>query len=288
MLAVRSARIRAKVAAGCAAWMTFACVPRGSSRSEATAEAGSGSPEARGSVGSSRASGTTRAPTAANGAGASVSPQSSRQARQDPVLDQPWRDDFERTTLGEDWYTDSPVWTVFGGQLCGRGARNHPVWLKRRLPVNARIDFDAASASPDGDIKAEAWGDGSSGAAGVSYRDATSYIFIFGGWRNHFHVLARLDEHAPDRLQLVVDPTSTDPRTRPVIPGTRYHFRIERIDGRTVRWLIDDVEMMSFPDSKPLVGETHDHFAFNDWEVQVCFDGLVITPLGSSAIRGTG
>ena len=86
---------------------------------------------------------------------------------------------------------------------------------------------------------------------------------------------------------LVVDPAGTDPRTRPVIPNTRYHFKIERVDGRTVRWLVDDIEMISFADPKPLVGEIHDHFAFNDWEVQVCFDRLAITPLGSSEVRGT-
>jgi hypothetical protein len=286
---VLSARVRSKLAAGCAAWTTVACVPRGSSRSDATADAGKGgAPEAGGSVGRSRASATARAQAArATVARTSAGRESSRRATNDPALDQPWRDDFERTTLGDDWYTDSGVWTVTGGQLCGRGARNHPVWLKRRLPVNARIDFDATSASPDGDIKVEAWGDGSSGATGISYRDATSYIFIFGGWKNHFHVLARLDEHAPDRRQLVVDPAGTDPRTRPVIPNTRYHFKIERVDGRTVRWLVDDIEMISFADPKPLVGEIHDHFAFNDWEVQVCFDRLAITPLGSSEVRGT-
>ncbi|MBN1609576.1 MAG: hypothetical protein JW940_23290 [Polyangiaceae bacterium] len=253
------------MAAGCAAWTTFACVPRGSSRAEASADAGKGG---------SQADQTTVAL-------ASAGRDPTRRAAKDPALDEPWSDDFERTTLGEDWYAESAVWTVSGGQLCGRGARNHPVWLKRRLPVNARIEFDAISASPDGDIKVEAWGDGSSGATGVSYRNATSYLFIFGGWKNRFHVLARLDEHAPDRLQLVVDPQGTDPRTRPVIANTRYHFKIERADGHTVRWLIDDIEMIRFADPAPLVGTAHDHFAFNDWEVPVCFDRLVVTPLGS-------
>jgi hypothetical protein len=289
MLPVLSARIRAAVAVGCAAWTTCTCLPRDSNRSDASADAGKGgSRAALGPVGRPLGSGAARteADRAALGR-ASVGREPRREAAEDPTLSQPWSDDFERTTLGEDWYADSPVWTVAGGQLCAQGAKNHPVWLKRRLPVNARIEFDATSASPLGDIKVEAWGDGSSGATGVSYRNATSYIFILGGWKNRFHVLARLDEHAPDRLQLVVDPAGTDPRTRPVIPNTRYHFKIERADGRTVRWLVDDIEMMSFPDPKPLVGEAHDHFAFNDWDVPVCFDRLVVTPLGSSAERGT-
>jgi hypothetical protein len=275
MRAVLSVRIQAAVAAGCTAWTTLACIPRGPTRSDAAADAGNGG-----------GTGTHAAETAV--ARRLIGHEPSRQPSEDPALDQPWRDDFERTALGADWYADSPVWTVSDGQLCGRGARNHPAWLKRRLPLNARIEFDATSASADGDIKVEAWGDGRSGATGVSYRDATSYLLIFGGWKNRFHVLARLDEHAADRMQLVVDPAGADPRTRPVVPHTPYHFKIERVDGRTVRWLVDDIAMLSFADPTPLIGEAHDHFAFNDWEVPVCFDRLVVTPLGSSALDGTG
>jgi hypothetical protein len=76
-----------------------------------------------------------------------------------------------------------------------------------------------------------------------------------------------------------VDPSSDDIRARPVEANRKYHFKVERDDGRTVRWLVDDVEILSLPDSEPLSGPGHDHFGFNDWDVRVCFDNLKITPL---------
>jgi hypothetical protein len=198
----------------------------------------------------------------------------------DPLLTEPFRDGFERRELGGDWYATSPVWRIQGGRLCGSGARNRPVWLKRRLPANARIEFDATSSSPDGDLKVEVWGDGKSFAQTTSYTNASSYVVIFGGWKNQFHVLARIDEHAPGRPEVRIDPASGDVRSQPVKAGQAYHFKIERSDGKTIRWLVDDIEILSFTDPKPLKGAGHDHIGFNDWEVPVCFDNLVITPVG--------
>jgi len=195
------------------------------------------------------------------------------------VLLTPFQDDFERATLGPDYRPTSGVWHVRDGRLCGQGARNRPVWLVPRLPRNARIEFEAASDSPDGDIKVEAWGDGRSRATGVSYADATSYLFVFGGWKNTLHVLARLDEHGDDRREVRLDPESDDPRTQTVEPGRTYHFRLERRDGKTVRFHVDDIEILTLVDPEPLTGAGHEHFAFNGWETPVCFDNLDILPL---------
>jgi hypothetical protein len=189
-------------------------------------------------------------------------------------------DFFERSELGPDWNATSQVWRIDGGKLCGQGARNHPVWLRRKLPTNARIEFDAMSSSPDGDLKVEVWGDGKSFAKGTSYTDATSYLTIFGGWKNEYHVLARIDEHAKDRPEVRTDPSGANPRAARVMPNRWYHFKIERTDGKTVRWLVDDIEILSLSDPKPLKGEGHAHLGFNDWDVRVCFDNLKITPLG--------
>lgn len=196
-----------------------------------------------------------------------------------PVLSAPFRDDFNRDALGPDWNATSGAWRLEDGALCARGARNRPVWLVRRLPTNARIEFDATSNSPQGDLKVEVWGDGKSFATSASYSNATSYILVFGGWKNSAHVLARLDEHKSDRLELKVDPDSDDPRQHPVSEGQTYHFKIERSDGATVRWFIDDIELHSLADPAPLSGPGHEHFAFNDWDVPVCFDNLVVVPL---------
>jgi len=198
-----------------------------------------------------------------------------------PQIAQRFVDTFERSELGPDWNVTGPGWAVKEGRLCVSDAHNHPAWLRRRLPTNARIEFEATSASPEGDLKVEAWGDGASAASGNSYGDATSYLIIFGGWKNSLHVLARLDEHGADRKALHVEPGETDPRAQPVLPDRAYHFKIERSDGKTVRYFVDDVEILSFKDPSPLIGEGHEHFAFNDWQVPACFDNLTITPLKS-------
>lgn len=193
-----------------------------------------------------------------------------------------FEDTFDRAELGGDWLATSPRWRLEHGQLCAQGARNHPAWLRRRLAVNARIEFDAISHSPEGDIKVEMWGDGRTAAHKSTYDDATSYLAILGGWQNRWHVLARLDEHGSDRVQLRVAPGADDPGG-PVQPHRTYRFRVERTDGHTVRWWVDGIELASFEDPKPLLGIGHEYFAFNDWESPVCFDNLSIIALDRDA-----
>jgi hypothetical protein len=182
--------------------------------------------------------------------------------------------------LGGDWHqAGTTVWHIENGKLCGQGAKNHGVWLRRTLPINARIEFDATSDSTEGDIKAEFWGDGQSAATSISYTNATSYLTVLGGWKNTFHVLARINEHGTDRKEIKIDPDSDDPKEKPVTRGQSYHFKVERKDGKTVRWSVDGVDYLNYPDDHPLAGIGHDHFGFNDWEVKVCFDNVKVTPL---------
>lgn len=177
-------------------------------------------------------------------------------------------DDFDRAELGEHWHDTGAGWRIVDGQLTVRNARNRPLWLRRALPRDVRIEFDARSESPEGDIKVEVFGDGSSRATTESYT-ATSYVVIFGGWGNSLNVLARMDEHGADRV--------VGPRRR-VEPGRTYHFRIERRGSRITAW-VDDEELVSMDDPDPLEGRGHDHFAFNDWQAELWFDNLRITPL---------
>lgn len=194
-----------------------------------------------------------------------------------PQIQQPFRDDFERAELGTEWLATNNSWSIVEGHLRVSNARNHPLWLRRRLPRNARIEFDAWSGGPDGDIKCEAWGDGRSFAREASYT-ATSYVVIFGGWRNSLNAIARMDEHAPDRRVVQVDPRANSGPTQPVVPGRHYHWAVER-NGNTVRWSIDGQPMLENEDANPLAGPGHEYFAFNDWSVELNFDNLVITPL---------
>ncbi len=182
--------------------------------------------------------------------------------------------------LGPNWHqAQTAAWRIENGRLCGAHAQNHGVWLTRVLPVNARIEFDAIADSPEGDLKAEIWGDGQSHATAMSYTNATSYLAILGGWKNKFHVLARINEHGNDRKQISVDPQSDDPKEKPVVVGQSYHFKVERADGKTVRWAVNGLDYLSYEDPAPLAGIGHDHFGFNDWDVKVCFDNVKVTPL---------
>lgn len=196
-----------------------------------------------------------------------------------PAITAPFEDVFDRAELGPDWHALTPAWKITNGRLCGRGARNKGVWLGRKLPLNARIEFDAFAESHEGDLKVELWGDGASGATASSYTNATSYLAILGGWKNTKHVLARLNEHGDDRLEIDVDATSDDERMRAVASGQPYHFKIERADGKTIEWSVNGTVYFTLADREPLVGPGHEHLGFNDWDAPVCFDNLKVTPL---------
>jgi hypothetical protein len=196
-----------------------------------------------------------------------------------PAITEVFEDSFDRAELGPDYNALSPAWKLVANKLCVRGARNKGVWLLRKLPVDARIELDAVAEAPDGDIKVEAWGDGATGATGNSYTNATSYLAVLGGWKNTKHVLARLDEHGDDRLELEVESGADDERQRPVAAGQPYHFKIERTNGKSVRMSVNEVLYFELWDEEPLAGPGHEHFGFNDWDAPVCFDNLKVTPL---------
>lgn len=184
------------------------------------------------------------------------------------------------SNLGPNWLPmRTSAWRVENGKLCVDNAHNHGIWLNKTLPINARIEFDAWAMTDDGDIKAEVWGDGKSYATGSSYTNATSYLTILGGWHNTLQVLARLDEHGNDRKAIPIVKETDDPRQRAVQRGQLYQFKIERTDGKTVRWSVNGVEYLTWNDPQPLAGQGHDHFGFNEWEAKVCYDNVKVTPL---------
>ena len=179
-----------------------------------------------------------------------------------------FRDDFERESLGDLWHSTGGPYRIVDGELMVRGARNKPLWLRRTLPRDVRIEVDVRSQSPEGDIKLEVFGDGTSRATTDSYT-ATSYVVIFGGWNNSTNLIARLDEHGRDR--------AVGPRRR-VELGRTYRLVIER-RGDVIEATVDGELLARLEDEEPLEGRGHDHFAFNDWQAEVYFDNLVITPL---------
>src|SRR6478609_3707497 len=79
-----------------------------------------------------------------------------------PPITEAWTGRFDRDSLGGDYYKSGPGYELSGGALSAKGAHNHPLWLRKRLPRDVRIEFDAWSSSPDGDMKIELFGDGHS------------------------------------------------------------------------------------------------------------------------------
>ena len=106
-------------------------------------------------------------------------------------------------------------------------------------------------------------------AAPASYT-ATSYVFIFGGWRNEISALARMNEHGADRR------TRVDTK---VVKGQKYHVRVER-RGNQIYWQMNGQPFLDMHDPEPLHGPGHAYFAINDWEAELHFDNVKITPLG--------
>ena len=190
----------------------------------------------------------------------------------DDAIKAPFSDAFERAQLGSDYNNTGAPYEILKGKLRIKGAYNHPLWLKKRLPRDAVIELDVVSKSPDGDIKVEAWGDGESYATTRGAYLATSYVFIFGGWGNRESALCRMDEHSEDPQ---VRQTRRDVK---VVAGRTYHFTIKR-KGKKVEWLVDGKPFLALDDPTPLEGDRHAYFGFNNWQSDLWFDNLSIKPL---------
>lgn len=174
-------------------------------------------------------------------------------------------DAFDRARIGPDWTSAGGHWQIRGGELWSPGVRNNPLWLRMRLPRDVAVEFSARSETRGGpragDVKVEIFGDGRTHASG--------YVLVLGGWGNQVSTLARLDEHAADRVER---------RDRKVEPGRTYRMRIER-KGRTLRWFVDGELFLQLDDPAPLAGPGHDRFGLSSWDADVVFDDLAIEPL---------
>jgi len=67
-------------------------------------------------------------------------------------------------------------------------------------------------------------------------------------------------------------------KPRKVQIGKTYRFRIERIGGTLSVWVDQDF-LVEMDDPAPLAGRGHDHFGFNNWQSDLWFDNLKLTPL---------
>ena len=190
------------------------------------------------------------------------------------AIDAPFADKFERVDIGPDWLDTSHGTKIKDGKLNLVRAFNHPIWLRRKLPRNVQIDFDAVSQSLAGDLKVELFGDGESFDHDKGRYDPTSYMIVMGGWNNSKSIISRLGEH-DEAVKAARDRQGTEPL---VTLGRSYHFTITRRGG-LIDWKIDGAPYLSWDDPEPLAGSGHEFFAINDWEADVSFDNLTIRPL---------
>jgi hypothetical protein len=188
-----------------------------------------------------------------------------------PPVTERWSDSFERNEPGSDYYQTGDGYRVSGGALNARGAYNKPLWLRKKLPRKVQIDLTAWSASSDGDIKVEIFGDGQSFDPDKGGYTSTGYVLVQGGWRNTKSILAKQNEHGQELV------SRASPR---VTPKQKYHWRIVR-DDKAITWFVDDMEtpFLRYEDPRPLTGAGHEYFGFNNWEADTWFDDLVVTPL---------
>ena len=188
----------------------------------------------------------------------------------DPKLKEPISEDFDSGRLNlELWRATLDVYEVRDGALYVEGAKNHPMWLKRRIPCNVKIDFVTWSDSAEGDIKVEVFGDGKSSADDEGSYVGTGYVFIMGGWRNTVNTIARRDEHEGRMIE--------ENETK-VEPGRRYRWSI-RARGSAIQWYVDGRLFLEVEDQDPLCGPGNEAFAFSNWGTPVHFDDLSIVPL---------
>ena len=185
-----------------------------------------------------------------------------------PPVTARWTDSFDRAKPGLDYLRTGPGFEVRDGALVASGTHDHPLWLRKKLPHDVRIEFDAWSSD---DVKVEVFGDGKSFAPDPGRPTSTGYELIFGGPKSTRSVLARLDEHGKDIVQ----------RALPKLePGRHYHWKIER-SGTTLTWWIDDLQtpFLVMNDPHPLEGTGHEYLGFDGGPADTWFDNLVITPL---------
>ncbi len=168
--------------------------------------------------------------------------------------------DFESGTLGPEWKNEGGDWKIESGRLVSKNAMNKDLVLTAQLPAEGVIELEMLSHSPVIDVKFRAWGD----MSGNMHDGA--YHFILGGWGGKISTLARLDEHAKDRIE-----------ERATRHKQNHWYKIKVVRrGGTIDWYLDGAKYLSLKDDKPLAWPQYAYFSFANWKTPCEFDNLKI------------
>src|SRR6266702_4663919 len=191
----------------------------------------------------------------------------------------PFRDDFERATLGEAYWSNGGHWRIARGQVYSPGVGNNPLWLKARLPRDVRIEFDVRSekldepAPTESELRAQ--------LANLAQPYARKLEGLEALWERLRGPFVRSSARADlDRLE---KGTYYQPDTPRVVKrldlkverGRTYHETVTRRGG-LIRWEQDGQLVLEMNDGAPLPIEGHDRFGFSSWQNDTYFDNLKI------------
>jgi len=186
----------------------------------------------------------------------------------EPIVGE-FTENFDRSAIGSSWRDSGGNYRIVNGELAATSPRHHPLWLRKQLPRDVAIEFDAHTASPDGDIRVTLFGDGKSTNPDDEGCQSTGYELVFGGRKNQLSELCRGRQASAGHQGARTD--------WPVVPDRPYHYYITRKGGE-IAWYIGGHEMMTWTDPEPLTGKGHEAFGFDGGETEVFFDNLVIAP----------
>jgi hypothetical protein len=188
---------------------------------------------------------------------------------EDPIVSE-FTETFDRDEIGPGWRDSGGNFRIEKGELVARKARRHPLWLRKSLPPDVAIEFDAHTESERGNIRVILFGDGKSASSDPEGCGSTGYALVFGGWNNKLSVICRGEQ---------ADGGHTRARSDwPVVAGRPYHFYVTR-KGGTLSWYVGGHTFLEWNDPSPLAGSGHTAFGFDGGEEEVFFDNLTITPL---------
>ena len=185
----------------------------------------------------------------------------------EPIVSE-FTDMFDRDEPGPGWRDSGGNFRVEKGELVARKARRHPLWLRKTLPPDVAIEFDARTESEGGNIRVILFGDGKSASSDPEGCGSTGYALVFGGWNNKLSVICRGEQ--PGHVRARSD--------WPVVPGRPYHFYVTR-KGGALSWFVSGHPMLEWNDPTPLAGPGHTAFGFDGGEEDIFFDNLTVTPL---------